>query len=356
MPVSDSFSDEYDKTGKALDKALVPRHWKGTVARLGALAAAGGPHDGHADALTELRQNIGKEQGSSRFSKAGAVPEAEGLLEATGGYDPKQPGASGMLTGQTIRVAGALKLLRHLYLARKRGSHKVWILSLPASFGDWPSGELAGASMAQLRQKLGDTRERFSLDDRKHLSDCTQEAMRWCQKTLILLAKVQGRSQKGRQAGRERVSRWFAEANTDEAELDRIVDALQAGFKKILAVLGSGRLVLSDHPQTRGSTLASSEAFVFTAREPVDGGHIEDAFFSANNVLKGLKNWTRILVHELSHRELATVDKFYAWQGIKPVSGGFPAADALVNAESWAFFCADAAGALTDSDRQAALQ
>ena len=28
MPVSDSFSDEYDKTGKALDKALVPRPWK----------------------------------------------------------------------------------------------------------------------------------------------------------------------------------------------------------------------------------------------------------------------------------------------------------------------------------------
>ena len=263
MPVSGCFSDEYDKTGKALDKALVPRPWKGTVARLGAL---------------------------------------------------------------------------------------------PASFGDWPSGELAGASMAKLRQKLGDTRERFSLDDRKHLSDCTQEAMRWCQKTLILLAKVQGRSQKGRQAGRELVSRWFADANTDEAELDRIVDALQAGFKKILAVLGSGRLVLTDHPQARGSTLVSSEAFVFTAREPVDVVYIEDAFFSANNVLKGLKNWTRILAHELSHRELATVDKFYAWQGIKPVSGGFPAADALVNAESWAFFCADAAGALTDSDRQAALQ
>jgi len=47
---------------------------------------------------------------------------------------------------------------------------------------------------------------------------------------------------------------------------------------------------------------------------------------------------------------------FYAWQGIKPVSGGFPAADALVNAESWASFCAYAAGALTDSVRQAVQQ
>jgi hypothetical protein len=38
------------------------------------------------------------------------------------------------------------------------------------------------------------------------------------------------------------------------------------------------------------------------------------------------------------------------------VVGGFPSADAIVNAESWAFFCADAAGALTDGDRQSALQ
>ena len=102
--------------------------------------------------------------------------------------------------------------------------------------------------------------------------------------------------------------------------------------------------------------VADSEAFVFTQREPLDVVYVEGAFFGSGNLLKGLKNWTRILVHELSHREQKTVDKFYAWQGIKPVVGGFPSADAIVNAESWAFFCADAAGALTDGDRQSALQ
>ena len=149
----------------------------------------------------------------------------------------------------------------------------------------------------------------------------------------------------GRAAARAVVSRWFADADTDEAGLDTLIGTLQPGFKKILGVLGSGRLVLTDHPQARGSTLADSEAFVFTQREPLDVVYVEGAFFGSGNLLKGLKNWTRILVHELSHREQKTVDKFYAWQGIKPVVGGFPSADAIVNAESWAFFCADAAGA-----------
>ena len=350
VPVSTRFSDEYQKAADALGKAQPPQPWRGTLVSLAALVAAEGPHASHADALTALRRQVQGKPGAGGAAAGRARTEADALLEAAGA----SPRSSS--SGPELGLAAALKLLRHLYLARQRGSHKVWVLSLPVSFTDWPSAELAAASAAELPQKLAAPGERFSLEDRKHLSDCTQEAMRWCMKTLILLADAQGPAERGRAAARAMVSRWFADADTDEAGLDTLIGTLQPGFKKILGVLGSGRLVLTDHPQARGSTLADSEAFVFTQREPLDVVYVEGAFFGSGNLLKGLKNWTRILVHELSHREQKTVDKFYAWQGIKPVVGGFPSADAIVNAESWAFFCADAAGALTDGDRQSALQ
>jgi hypothetical protein len=60
----------------------------------------------------------------------------------------------------------------------------------------------------------------------------------------------------------------------------------------------------------------------------------------------GQTNWARIVVHELTHREVKTKDHAYEHQGINPRKLG--ADKALENAGSWAWFCADCAGALTD--------
>ena len=67
-------------------------------------------------------------------------------------------------------------------------------------------------------------------------------------------------------------------------------------------------------------------------------------------------NWTRIVVHELSHLISGTVDHDdrYAHSGIG-VHAGFPASKAINNADSWAFFAADCAGVLTDGNRLKAL-
>ena len=177
MPVSTRFSDEYQKAADALGKAQPPQPWRGTLVSLAALVAAEGPHASHADALTALRRQVRGKPGAGGGAAGRARTEADALLEAAGA----SPRSSG--PGTAFGLAAALKLLRHLYLARQRGSHKVWVLSLPVSFTDWPSAELAAASAAELRQKLAAPGERFSLEDRKHLSDCTQEAMRWCGKT-----------------------------------------------------------------------------------------------------------------------------------------------------------------------------
>jgi hypothetical protein len=69
---------------------------------------------------------------------------------------------------------------------------------------------------------------------------------------------------------------------------------------------------------------------------------------------KDLTNWTRIVVHELSHREAKTDDHCYRHNpaDLKPDSGdaNFSAEKALDNADSWALFCMDCAGEMTGGD------
>lgn len=83
-----------------------------------------------------------------------------------------------------------------------------------------------------------------------------------------------------------------------------------------------------------------------------------------------------VLVHELSHLYAKTKDHSYSWQGLVPrnmdtlkkgndaavnVEPKFPAVRTLTfdeckqNADTWAYFMADCAGALSDRDRFQAL-
>jgi len=108
------------------------------------------------------------------------------------------------------------------------------------------------------------------------------------------------------------------------------------------------------------------------ARDDLMVVHIEKAFFSNQNTLTGKVNWARILVHELSHRYAKTKDHSYSWLGLVPrdtdalkkgndavvnVAPNFPTVRALTlsecmeNADTWAYFMADCAGALSDRNR-----
>ena len=121
-------------------------------------------------------------------------------------------------------------------------------------------------------------------------------------------------------------------------------------------------------PITHGSGCAmntESEGFAFLER--VIAGYARHPNF-ALVVIIGLskgKNWARILIHELSHSQLNTddvtvpgdVDPRYSWhpQGIAPRKDSFHTEYAMNNADSWAFFAVDAAGMLTTSERNVAL-
>ena len=350
------FTEEFKVAHAALDAGGFAAGWDTVAVELAKLSDDGGPHDSHAAALEALRKAAGK------IAKGSKIGEQENLLTATGEYDLAKGTLSTPFSLTARNRAAALKVLRHLSLLRRRGGQQVWILSLANGFTDWPSVAFAGADVAGLKSLLGDTSEPFSKSDKKHLGEASQEAMKWVQKTLIVLAAAAGTDKKAT-AAQALVSRWFADTGSKPADIAAAVATLSAGFKKIQGVLGSGKLLLTDHPEVRHATAGDnagfwrSEAFVKGAREGMDVVYIESAFFSkkGSNTLSGLKNWARILVHELSHREVGTVDKFYSWQGMKPDAAGFPMADALVNADSWAFFCVDAAGALTSSERNTAL-
>lgn len=92
--------------------------------------------------------------------------------------------------------------------------------------------------------------------------------------------------------------------------------------------------------------------------EGMDVVYVESNFFTRDSggVIFDQDNWTRIIVHELSHLVAGTVDHHarYAHSGIG-VHPGFSAYKAVNNADSWAFFAADCAGVLTAGHRLQAL-
>lgn len=217
------FSEEFEKAQGVIKGHTFHKEWTKLVGDLKKVFSADGPSDSGSSALSSLRKRVieGESQGLLKGNKK-LSDEAEGILTATSDYDYNKPTATTGVTDATRDKAAALKLLRHLYLLRKRGSHKVWICSLPNSLAQWPSKELAGADISKLRARLSDVSQRFSDEDKKNLSHATQEAMKWVHKALILLASASNKKEKSssKDKAREVVKRWFDDGSaTAERDL-----------------------------------------------------------------------------------------------------------------------------------------
>jgi hypothetical protein len=353
------FRSEYDAARRVLASAAAfEPDWQPTIAQLALLMGADGFDVARSDALDELRRR------ATHGVDATRVDEAEGLLRASGATDD-----GGFVALDARERAAALKLLRHVHLEVRAGSRGVWIVALPVEFTDWPSTQFAdeAATLAGARQLLAGRREHFDAVQRRYLGAATLQGLAWCQKAAIVLADT--RRARGGTRARALVRRWFAEPDASEAVLDRLIAALARGFKDIVASLNRGRFVITDWVPLRTASTGyetdflRTEAFAFRARsEGMDVVYVEGAFFDdvAGNVLRGQANWTRILVHELSHLVCGTHDvndgqSRYAWSGIGP-HAGYPSAETIRNADNWAFFAADCAGALTPGQRETALR
>jgi len=296
----------------------------------------------HMEALETLRKHA-----SERAIKAGS----HGKFLLTAGAvegEHSTPNAE-----QTARIA-ALELLRHTYFHSTKGQEAVWIVSIPNKYTTWPHLQLAGKTVASILASLDDSgTEKFSVTDRRNIASAAQTGLAWTLKALVVLDGLKTGS-----ATMALLRYWFGNAATTDADLASFAETLRAGLRKIAAKLNGGTAIVTDFVPIRTSAdvtdvkARGANAFVVGA-ETQDVIYIEQGFFSktAGNVFQNdARHWARIMVHEMSHREGATVDKRYGWAGIAPSTGKMTPADAMVNADSWAIFVADAAGAMTATD------
>jgi len=334
------FSEAYTEVlaGLASKQFSSDKEWQSFITRARKLAGTEGFDVNEASLVDDLRKYL-------RKADAKGSNEAVSLL-AGAGEALSGTGAGATVDTELAKRLGALKTLRHTYLLKRFGAHKVWCLSIPTSFTDWPHEALKGG-IASTTTKLVDQSERFTVEQRKHLSNASQEGLKWVHKAMSVAGNPKSKSNFAL------IARWFADGSSTDADMVTAAGTLNAGLKKLAAKLKSGRLIYTDSVSERGTTAnEGTEAFVWG--DPLDVVYIEEEFFGARNTLTGLTNWTRIVVHELTHRELDTKDHAYEHQGINPRTLG--AAKAIENADSWAWFCADCAGALSNGVIKNALE
>lgn len=335
------YSDEYAAAAALLksNSATPGSAEQKAMSDLALLMEAEGPNPARVNALNAFHQACAEDEAAHILKLAGT-----GLAKA--------------------KVAGALKGLRHLHLLSKFGGSDVWMISTPRSYRAWPIEEVGTLADGALTTRLKDTTEYHTSTEMRNAQSAAQKAIAWAQKAC--LASLANAGVAGDQ-GETLITRWFAdEDHRTTAKMAGLRARLAAGFLKIASAAASGRMILGDNPKMRGTDSENDEAFVFVGGEKLNMVYIEGAFFNENNVLKGVKNWARILVHELSHLKLDTkdiklpgdADARYAWhpRGIRPRKASFTTAHAIDNAENWAFFAADAAGELTEFERNVALK
>jgi hypothetical protein len=368
---SKTFKAEYEYArGWLKSEQPYAENWRPLVRELRELMSDEGFDVGRASALSDLRKKA--KQGEGDFAGRKAVTADRGILEAVGAWS--DDGAKTPDDPQKMRAA-ALKLLTHTYLLNRSGNRKVWVVSLPNDFISWPSDDINARTSTQIavRQLLRSNDEIFSEERKKLLAASTQYAMAWCQRAGMALANaaraVAGNGGVRGVEGINLVKRWFADPSTSAVDLATYVSTLSSGLKAMIGMLNKGHFVLTDWAPLRAAAAQDEidflycEAFTFAARgEGMDTVYIERSFFTndAGGVVHGQKNWTRVMVHELTHLVCGTADvnigkARYAHYGIGP-HAGYPGSAAIRNADNWAFFCADCAGALTDGERAHALK
>ncbi len=330
---NDRFSLEYEAQFKVLQQVKFQGVAAGVLG-LKKVLTKDGPDRAEAGALDNFR------------TLSLRTNEPERLMESAG---LKADGV-GVPSEESVKTVALLKFMRHLYMVSDRGNQQVWVLATPDSFRKFPQEELLDVktSHAQIRTKLVDVKEKFGNETRQRIGEATQLALAWIEAAKLVLSKAKTDS-----AAMNKVKRWFASSATTADDLNKTIAKVHAGFKTMAGTLNSHRLVITDMPHDRGDTKKQyEEAYVFTATEKPRTVYLEQALFKNYNVsvLHDMrKNWARVIVHEVSHIDAKTKDKAYAHSGIG-VGTLISPDEAAVNADTWAFFAADCAGALTDDE------
>ncbi|HJT05710.1 MAG TPA: M35 family metallo-endopeptidase [Stellaceae bacterium] len=291
----------------------------------------------YADALDSIRTRIKKESKHTNVVAVALLGGGPGEVI----YNAAQNKKSG---GSWFERAAALKMLRHLYRARKTGGQDVWVYAPPKEHLKPVFEEIAGTD-GQVKRKLGQESEIFNDGERDLMCDALQLARKVA---LDCSTKVAGKDNKAKAA----VRRWFLDENCTKAELDDAFSKLNAGMKKIAAACSSASLVFTDFIDWR----KQRDQYYGAAYKGGEGGgfpvvYLEGAFTRLKGNTGKLWLCAETIIHELSHHELSTDDIFYDSDGLKPDATRFPYAQAINNADSWGYFAIDLAGYLSKADR-----
>lgn len=323
------FTEVYDKSVAVLKGSTFEAGWSDRIAGLKALLEPAGPSVSRAGALDNVRAAVGKGGGK----KGGSEGMADAILKAclceTVGYQER---------------AALIKTMQHFYLVAIKGSQSIWVVDSPQSYTKWTYDYLGGKPLTDLRRDLKEAAEAFGPDNRKMMSDALQLARKWSTDLEVKLA--------GKDAViKRKIKRWFHESAATDEQVTATAETLLAGFKRISATCNSNRVIFSDRPHMRADGGSDNVYASVNAKDVMPVIYIFQLFLSAGRrTLFGNipKLWLCALtiVHELSHKLLNTDDIRYDDDGLKP-GAGFTSGQALVNADSWGYFAADAVGVLS---------
>jgi hypothetical protein len=327
--------------------------------RLEALFGEAGPDENHAKVLGDIQFYLGspgapppvKHQPMIRLRNADKTPprmptdrQFADILIDTAKASLEKP------TEPFHDQCALLKMLKHFYFVSRAGSQSIWVADNPAAYTEWPFNVLGGKSERQIRDALMHNTEVIGADNRKLLSDAFAVARKW---SMDAYAKTSAPDAKTI----DLVKRWFGVGRTDN--LESVVKWVSMSFGWISEACNSKHVIFADHPVYRTEhrhdlPIAST---AYGKDEALRVVSIYRPFFKYKNKDRNgsmPKLWLAALtiVHELAHKEVGVDDKRYDYKGIKP-GPHLPPEDAIWNADSYGYFAADLAGALSQSDFRA---
>ncbi len=333
------FSEVYEKSVEMLKTPQLHADWASVESGLRDLLLPDGPAPAKCAVLDDLR---------NRLVVAG---------KKAGGPAAKAVGNEIVRVSQAAKAdfqdrAALVKQMKHFYMVAKKGNQSVWVVDQPKRYGEWDFDLFDGKSAVDLPALLADNEEVFGGANRKMMSDALQLARKWSADTEVKLGSKSA-------AVDAAIRRWFLLEGAADADVAGVRTALQAGFRKITAACNSGKIIFSDRPKLRTSGDYDSTYASVNGRDAMPVIYIYQLFLKTgkrNRLGHIPKLWLCALtiVHELSHKLVATEDKRYDYEGLKP-SASFPPATALINADSWAYFCGDVLGAVPKSAVREAL-
>ncbi len=324
------FTEVYDKSVAILQARPFQQRWSNLEPKLRGLFASGGPNAGDADALELVRSRF---KGIAKASPDGQDAVAAEVLKLS---DTEKPGYQDR--------AAFLKLLQHFYFCQSRGSQSVWVVDHPVDYAHWCYRELESQTEAKVETLLEKNHEVFGPNARRVMPVSLQLTRKWSMDVQAKLATADSTT-------KAKVKRWFLAADASDEDIRKTIATLTDGFKKISAVCNSTTVIFADRPPRRSAGTADHDLASVNSQDRMPVVYLYRLFLREQRKARGeiglLWYCALTLVHELSHKLQKTKDLSYDFKGLKPGGVSLSVANAIRNADSWAYFAADIVGALT---------